>query len=65
MIKTERKEFARDSKTTALINTDKKSYESYKEEKARLNRLNNLENEVMELKTLLKKALDRIEKNGN
>lgn len=65
MIKTERNEFERDAYSMALINTDKKSFQSYKEQKARNERINSLEKEVKEMKSLLKKVLDRVETNGN
>lgn len=61
----EKSEFERDKKTNALINTDLKAYNKYKENKLQYQRINNIEQEVSEIKTMLGKILDRIEKNGN
>jgi hypothetical protein len=60
-----RKEFERDKRTRALINTDIKAFNVYKDEMARSKRINNIESEVTEIKSMLIKILDRIDNNGN
>ena len=57
--------FVRDVSTNALINTDISAFEEYKRNKKKEQRINSLENEVQEIKSILIKVLDRIEKNGN
>jgi len=59
------KDFERDKKTNALINTDVKAYNKYKESKLQSHRINNIEKEMSEMKAILGQILDRIEKNGN
>jgi len=61
----EKTEFERDRKTGALINVDLKEYNKYKETKSQYKRMNNFEKEVSEIKNMLGKILDRIEKNGD
>lgn len=50
----DRKHFARDKTSRAIINTNKNSFEQYKKMKAQNEKLNNLENEVSGIKQDLK-----------
>jgi hypothetical protein len=59
------KEFERDNRNNALINTNLESYNKYKETKLQSRRINKIEGEISEMKEMLVKILDRIETNGN
>lgn len=65
MINDERN-FSRDTRSKALINTNKEAYDQYKRMKRRECRLNEIEekvntlsNDISEIKSLLKQTLDR------
>lgn len=55
----------RDNKSNALLNTDLKELNSYKIERNKTRKLENLRQEVTEIRTLINRVIDRIEKIEN
>lgn len=55
----------RDNKSNALLNTDLKELNNYKIQRNRERKLENLRHEVTEIRTLINRVIDRIEKIEN